>query len=310
MPLSLTCLCGARLEVDDKFAGQAIACPDCGKPITAPLPPKPPETTSGLALSSFLLAVIGSFTFIGTIAAVVCGYLALRDIQHAPKPLGGKNLARAGMILGGIFTLITGLALIFSERIGLDGYLLRCLELAGRLEYSSEQLVIRPDSSSANFSISRPSFAWGKFKGPSNTPVVDTPDAFELGLVNVKDDAHIICLVKEFEIPQKHYRESGLGMLRNSRLLKLLARVPEKSADTVQKLDSGVHDDIRQVGESDIEEFHLDARLAGIDRTFLIRVQREGPKIYVVAGGARKNRFAKIEKEQLRDAIESFKVIR
>src|SRR5436190_19029728 len=101
MSIALTCSCGSRLEVDDKFAGQIIACPGCNKPTLAPLPPKPPETTSGLALASFLLAIIGAFTFVGTVAAVVCGYFALRDIQRAPTPLGGRNLARAGMIIGG-----------------------------------------------------------------------------------------------------------------------------------------------------------------------------------------------------------------
>ena len=60
MTLSLTCACGALLEVDDKFAGHTIHCPDCNRPInTAPPVPNPPFT-SGLALASMLLALVGN----------------------------------------------------------------------------------------------------------------------------------------------------------------------------------------------------------------------------------------------------------
>src|SRR5579859_5391625 len=44
MAISLTCSCGARLEIDDKFAGQAIPCPDCQQPLnTAAATPVPPD---------------------------------------------------------------------------------------------------------------------------------------------------------------------------------------------------------------------------------------------------------------------------
>ena len=54
MALSLTCSCGALLEIDDKFAGKIINCPDCNRPLnTAPPVPEPP-LTSGFALASLL----------------------------------------------------------------------------------------------------------------------------------------------------------------------------------------------------------------------------------------------------------------
>ena len=34
MAVSLKCGCGARLEIDDKFAGKVIPCPDCQRPLT------------------------------------------------------------------------------------------------------------------------------------------------------------------------------------------------------------------------------------------------------------------------------------
>src|SRR5688572_1436505 len=104
MSISLTCSCGARLEVDAKFAGQTIACPDCHKPLAVTPPPPPPKRTSGLALSSLLLALVGAFTVVGSLAAIVLGAIAYRRI---PKQAGvtGQSYAKAGMILGAAFTI-------------------------------------------------------------------------------------------------------------------------------------------------------------------------------------------------------------
>src|SRR5439155_924587 len=154
MPFPIVCECGARLEIDEKFAGQTIACPDCSRPLLTPVPPKPPAKTSGLALASFLCALIGAFTIVGTVAAMVCGVLALRGIKRAAEPLGGRNLARAGLILGGVFTLLSVAAFLSMERFGLDG-LLRSLEMAGRIEYSNDP--VSGESLNGRFTIDRPS---------------------------------------------------------------------------------------------------------------------------------------------------------
>src|SRR5207302_8262451 len=101
MTLSLTCTCGARLEIDDKFAGQPINCPDCQRALQAPAAKEATgRRTSGLALASILLALIGAFTVVGTLAAVVLGVLALLQIAGKPDRLAGKGYALAGILLG------------------------------------------------------------------------------------------------------------------------------------------------------------------------------------------------------------------
>lgn len=304
MSLSLSCTCGARLEVDDKFAGQTITCPDCNKPILAPVPPKPANTTSGLALASFILALAGAFTVVGTIAAMVCGFLGLREIDRSPEPMGGRNFARAGIIIGGIWTVLALAAFFTLERLGFDGFLLRSLELAGKIDYGSELILTDDGSLVGHFSIERPSIAWGKLKAGTSVPLSESQ--FEMTLVNVREDAQIVCILKNLDRqePLEVCREKGQQMFQNSRLIKLLSRRP---------LDSNQDDpgaavemrDYRQVGESDIQEFYLDMRLSGIDRTFLVRVHREGSRVCVVAGGARKNRFGKLKK-QIEESVESF----
>jgi hypothetical protein len=303
MTLPLSCACGARLEIDEKFAGQEISCPDCQRSLSVPPLPKPPSTTSGLALASFLLALIGAFTIVGTLAAMVCGFLALRAIERSPQPLGGKYLARAGLIMGGVFMLLTVAAFFTMERFGLDG-LLRSLELAGSIEYGDVMTLHTNSPTGGGFAMERPSLAWGKLKS-SNTAAPDGGDNLQdLTLFNVWEDAQIVCLGKWFDrkMPLETCRQEGLAMFQNCRLVKMLARVPQQAPPP----PVGDMRELRQLADSDIQEFYLDLRLGGIDRTFLVRVLRDGSQIYVVAGGARKKRFGKLE-EQLQAAVEKFK---
>jgi hypothetical protein len=302
MSLSLTCACGARLEVDDKFAGQVITCPDCNRPLTAPLPERSPTRTSGLALAAFILALVGAVSVIGTVAAIGCGLLALRKIKRSAEPIGGKNFARAAVILGSVFTLLTLAAFLSMERLGLDGFL-RSLQMAGSVELDQELTlqIGSPMGGSRGFSLQRPSRTWGKLKSNQNAPPIGREDLLELTLINVWRDAQIVCLADS--IPHKFdAREEAMAMLQMSRLMKMLARLP--AHDPGPALDSVY--DLKQLPDSETEEFYLDARLGGIDRTFLVRVLRDGPRVAVVAGGTRKNRFAKLE-PQLREGVESFK---
>src|SRR2546423_14593459 len=102
MTLSLTCACGARLEIDDKFAGQPINCPDCQRALQAPAAQAAGggRRTSGLALASILLALIGAFTIVGTLAAAVLGVVALLRIARKRHPPARRGHAFAGILLG------------------------------------------------------------------------------------------------------------------------------------------------------------------------------------------------------------------
>src|SRR5581483_4910767 len=104
MPISVTCQCGVRLEIDEKFLGKEIPCPDCGRPLPTTAPPTPPPLEvpgyarkSGLAVLSLTLALVGGFLILPAIAAIVTGIFALKQIAKHPARLEGASYARAGI---------------------------------------------------------------------------------------------------------------------------------------------------------------------------------------------------------------------
>jgi hypothetical protein len=56
---------------------------------------------------SLLLALVGAFTVVGTLAAIACGAVAYRRVTKRGSTVGGVRLAQAGMILGAVFTVIS-----------------------------------------------------------------------------------------------------------------------------------------------------------------------------------------------------------
>src|SRR5947209_3446724 len=120
MTISLTCTCGALLEIDETFAGQTINCPDCQRALAVPRPEQPGVRTSGFALASLALALVGAFTVVGTLLAVLFGVLALTNIKKRPEELAGRNYALSGIVLGSALTLLTVFALSSLELFGLS----------------------------------------------------------------------------------------------------------------------------------------------------------------------------------------------
>src|SRR2546430_889492 len=123
MAPSLSCSCGAGFEVEDTFAGQTIPCPDCAAALEVPplrppppappppppaggggwrRPPRPPPQlrTSGFALASVVLALVGAFTVVGTALAAVLGVVALISIARRRDRLSGAGYAVLGIVLG------------------------------------------------------------------------------------------------------------------------------------------------------------------------------------------------------------------
>ena len=121
MAISLTCVCGAILEIDDTFRGQRIPCPDCNRLLDTTPPPPPSKATSAWALASVIFSVAGMLTLIGPLVGAACGVVGLREIRSDPK-IAGANLARAGIVLGAIFTVVSLWAFLGAEFLGLDGF--------------------------------------------------------------------------------------------------------------------------------------------------------------------------------------------
>jgi hypothetical protein len=88
---------------------------------TPPLPPGMPgplylePPNSVLAIISMIAGIAGfvALPLIGHIAAVICGHLALNEINNSQGRLGGKGFATAGLILGYIGLGLTALLIIF-----------------------------------------------------------------------------------------------------------------------------------------------------------------------------------------------------
>jgi uncharacterized protein DUF4190 len=141
--------CGQHLSGDSAYRGLQITCPVCQQTITVPgqasaartaaagpagggppplaygsvggtpplprpaqRPPTGPTRTSGLALASIICSV-GSFIIIplGFIPGIICGHMAKKRIARDPM-LGGRGLAKAGLIIGYAGLGLTVLALV------------------------------------------------------------------------------------------------------------------------------------------------------------------------------------------------------
>jgi hypothetical protein len=162
MPLSLTCDCGARFEVEDTLAGQSVSCPECQQTLKAPSSAQRPTVrTSAFALASFLLAVVGAFTVVGTLAAVVLGFIAVFQILRNRERLAGFGFAACGIILGLVFTTLTLWSLTTADLFGLPGSMRRA-QMADQLDPVDLKAPLEISENSC--SITRPSVKWQRAK--------------------------------------------------------------------------------------------------------------------------------------------------
>ncbi len=70
-------------------------------------------TTSGLAVASLVCGILG-FLFlplIGSLIAVICGRMALSEIEESRGRVGGGGIAMGGLVLG--YIQLAGWALFF-----------------------------------------------------------------------------------------------------------------------------------------------------------------------------------------------------
>src|SRR5262245_61669252 len=100
MALSLSCPCGARFEVEDAFAGQNVACPECQQAVAAPALNRQPLLTSGYAVASVVIALVLAFTGIGPLVAVLLGIIGLVHIRKHRDQVAGTGYAILGIGLG------------------------------------------------------------------------------------------------------------------------------------------------------------------------------------------------------------------
>lgn len=300
MTLAINCTCGAHLELDDRFAGQTIQCPDCKKSLQAPSLTSPSQRTSGLALASLILALVGAFTVIGTLAAVVLGVVALRQIARKPDQLTGRRFALAGMGAGVLLTAVSLFAYLKTDLFGLDR-LLRSPMWAGKLDYN-ESLEI----AAGTIIVKRPNHHWGHYRPRETQDNFGQPTRSEFViLVNLKDDAHAIAFsFPKGQLPDnmEDYRKAAIPKFLHSELIRLLT--PKRGADSLPEHSYREIKEIPFENGKSKEDLLLDVRLGRHERTFLVRYFASGDEIYVLAVGTRKKSF---RENQFQGFVESFK---
>ncbi|MCI0462968.1 MAG: DUF4190 domain-containing protein [Gemmataceae bacterium] len=310
MTISLICRCGARLEVDETFAGRAINCPDCQRALTVRKPEPPGLKTSGFALASLTVALVGGFTVVGGLAAVGLGWLGLRDVKRYPEQVSGRQYALAGIALGAVLTLFTLFALFWGQLLGLNN-LSGKLQWAGKLDHGGDEGIMRH-----GFKINRPRkekeekapWRWGEYKPPGSQAEPQLPAVWDdLILVNIEDDAHLLVL------PQTGQFNEGIeACLRRARKefedhdkVGIFGR---KRADTRRaRLEVVATKPLTTIGQVDTVEQLLDKTVGRQERRFILQVvkQRDENLYFVLLAGARKSSFERLEPE-LRKALESF----
>jgi len=137
------------------------------------------------------VALLGAFTILGTLAAIVLGWLGLRAIKESPDKLAGRNYALAGIVLGAVLTLFTLYAVTFGELFGLatcsTGPLGRSAGLRRCRRDQTADGALRHHAAVAEVGVARNTTNEGGQLDPGHV-------SDELLLVNAEEDAHLLVI--------------------------------------------------------------------------------------------------------------------
>ena len=117
----------------------------------------PPRSTSGLAIGSFVCGLFWAGG-LGSIAALILGYLSLREIRRNPLRISGRAMAIAGIVLGWLG--VVGLLVIAA----LGMYFWRLHK-----QHPDEQLRQATVCCSTSASRQSAAFAWSAIRVPAPT---------------------------------------------------------------------------------------------------------------------------------------------
>jgi hypothetical protein len=303
----LTCACGARFEVEDNLAGQEVACPECQTPVKVPARDATPRRTSGYALASLVLALMGAFTPF-TAVALVLGIIGLIQATRHRDRFAGAGFAAAGIVLSLAFGTLTLFAVSSGELFGLGGWI-RGRTLAPYVQTAGPIEIVEAGS---GFAINRPSEKWGRID-PNNVddPVVrrfHEPNA--VMLVHPGEfafiDVHSVTENKPLSIaaddvlsafqpagkqPRFPFQDEDDFLPPTRATLKQKTALPDK-------------DGVEQV------EMEVDVRYFRQQWRFLVRLFRRRGQgvVYIVRGYSQATRFSRVE-DQLRRGLDSFRIL-
>ncbi|MBL8799830.1 MAG: DUF4190 domain-containing protein [Planctomycetia bacterium] len=298
MALSVVCSCNARFEVEEAFAGQTVSCPECQQPVAVPAARQQPLRTSGFALASVVVGLVLALTFIGPVLAIVLGIAGLIHIARCRRQVAGVGFAIFGIVLGVVFTVLTGLAVLRTELFGLD--LLREGVMGAQVERDGPLEISRPDD---GFSIRRPSKQWGVANATLAEELV--PDS-DLVLVNVGRDAYLD-VSGDFLGGRslESYRELLLDGFRDGRNWN------NHGNPALRPRGLTVHEkkEVTVAGRHCLQVL-FDVKVGPQWLTYLVRLVpgAGGDRVFVVRAWAMKRRFPLIELE-IQQALDSFRVL-
>lgn len=299
MSLSLTCTCGTRFEVEDTLAGQEVGCPECQQPLRVPSPSRVRVRTCDGAIVSAVLALVGSFTIIGTVLAVLIGLVAVVRIGKHRDRLAGTGYAVFGIVWGLALTALSLFAYSTGELFGVTDQI-RKHQYAGELDDPAELTLTRPND---GFAISRPNHSW-RLARPALQDRLDNHSSMLLlhpgkdVFVDVQiDRAWGLNLEGYLQRVIQSYQESPQGNPHaNRRTLREVSgfKLLEKR---MLPAEPGL----------ELAELKVELRVYNQPIVFLIRVVKEdNGRVFQVRGWAMRRRFAR-EESELRVILESFR---
>ena len=330
MPLSLTCDCGARFEVEDALAGQTVSCPECQASLKAPAARRPVVRTSNFALASFFLAIVGAFTVVGSVAAAVLGLIGAAAILRDRERQAGLGFAVTGVVLGIACTALTLFG--FSQR-NLFYNWQRGKQLSIGLDQKDMDKSVA--QSQDGYDITKP-IGWAKavldskdpeeqfgdpcvqvlLQGKAPSLLLVQPDLDAFVTVEVEpdpggtDDSIDNLLLTRLKPPTAATAAApGSNPGAGSKDLEEEMRLKVQSCERSGARDQIVHD-VKVYHEMTVKIRLKTAQAVPKAWTMLVRTYRKGGQLFIVRGFAETERFDGSEKvgEKLGQVMDTFKV--
>lgn len=296
MALALVCACGARFDVEDRFAGQSVACPECQRAVTAVAQLRQPLRTSGFAIASVVLSLVLAFTLVGTILAVFLGAIGLVHIRRHRDRVAGTGYAVLGMSLGVLFTALFLFAL-FSDLVGM--WVVREATLGSQVDRGGPMEI-----SQAGFSIRRPTPQWGVANDEMRR---DQSNDSELLLVNLSKDAYLDVSSDTLGgRTLEAYKDAVLDTYKEQR-----NPMGKRDPLSFRGLTVKHTEPLPAEGGREGIEVQLEVRIGAQPLTFLLHIVRApgSDRVFLLRGWASKRRFPLVEKE-IRETLTSFRILK
>ena len=315
MAFLLTCTCGARFEVDEAWAGKTISCPDCRQSLTVPPLPTPTQPTNALALLSAVLALVGAFTLVGSVVAVVLGLAAVIQIGRQRDRAPGLGYALFGIAAGIAGTALTVLAFRSPDLFGLGPYF-RASQWADKVDFGGE-LTFESTEGGQGFRISRPSHDWGVVREKKvGNGILDALQLTPPRVLFMQTTRFAFVDVTIEQVndkrPLSEFQETFLADLTRERPDEGDRFGPRRSnGSRISRaaLRKGCEGTTLKVGDNEFLEFVVDLHCGDQPWSMIVRLcQTRGNKLFTLRAYAPHRTFDKVE-DECRKILDTFRTI-